>query len=165
MPFGTARCGGVWEKTGALAVLCSYGAEQMHPQKTHRTHTRTASCTRVPTRLQQHATCWHANAYSHAQGGREQAESALAKAAVADWLDCVGEYECQPPIGHNEALGSVVAELDALARPQVAPGDLPQIQHLPLKICVVGTPFGGARGGCPRLCGVGVRTARRCRVA
>eukprot|EP00983_Pelagomonas_calceolata_P074495 1152579-Pelagomonas_calceolata.AAC.12 len=78
------------------------------------------------------------------QGGNQQAESQLAKAAVADWLDCLGEYECQPPIGHNEALGAVVAELDALARPKVAPSDLPQIQHLPLKICIVGTPFGGA---------------------
>ena len=62
---------------------------------------------------------------------------------MADWLDCLGEYECQPPIGYHEALGAVVAELDALARPKVAPSDLPQIQHLPLKICVVGTPFGG----------------------
>ncbi|KAF5829801.1 hypothetical protein DUNSADRAFT_15464, partial [Dunaliella salina] len=75
--------------------------------------------------------------------GNQQAELQLAKAAVADWLDCLGEYECQPPIGHNEALGAVVAELDSLARPKVAPSDLPQIQHLPLKICIVGTPFGG----------------------
>jgi len=80
------------------------------------------------------------------KGGNQQAESQLAKAAVADWLDCLGEYECQPPIGHNEALGAVVAELDALARPKVAPSDLPQIQHLPLKICIVGTPFGGKSG-------------------
>jgi hypothetical protein len=55
------------------------------------------------------------------QDGNQIADMQLAKAAVADWLDCLGEYECQPPIGHNEPLGAVVSTcMPRSAKPQVS---------------------------------------------
>lgn len=39
---------------------------------------------------------------------------------MADWLECVGEYECHPAIRFNTALGAAVAELDNISRPKVS---------------------------------------------
>ncbi|KAL6765964.1 protein associated with central pair microtubule complex [Haematococcus lacustris] len=75
------------------------------------------------------------------------ADLALATAAVADWLDCVGEWQREEgeggPIGHNARLAAIVAELDQLAATPPEPLLLPNLADLPLKLAVVGAPFSG----------------------
>lgn len=73
---------------------------------------------------------------THLQEGHKLDE-VLARAAVADWLACLGEYqkEGEPPVAPNALLGVIVAELAARARPAVDAGQMPPVQQVRAGAC------------------------------